>query len=259
MNFSLDALDKELSQQEQTEMVSRALRFGGAIFLQNISQENLEKFLSSFDKIRTALDEEGKYTEEWADIEEKLKTSAKQSAAGDKEAAQKSYMDAWSRINRIVYRSNTEKRPRTKPHSTRSTRSTAPSRTDEDNQSPGQFFASRTLEAADQAYAEKDFVKANILYSLARDIYAAGDSIQTSEDFVQVIQGISHGRRQQALQIKADQYVPDVFAQAQRQETLALNHLNQKEFRRASESFLKAAEIYDQATQAILAKMSEKK
>lgn len=259
VDFSLESLEKDLSAQEQEQLVLRALRFGGAIFLQNTSPENLGKFLSSLDKIKEAVDKKGEYTQDWKEIEAKLKTSVEQSTAGDKEAAQRSYMDAWSRINRVVYRLKAESQPHTKPPSSRRDRDTDASRTASIEQNPGQYFAARTLGAADKAYAEKDFVKANILYSLARDIYAAGDTIRTSEDFVQVIRGISDGRRQQAQQFKADQYVPDIFAQAQREETLALNHLNNKDFRRASEKFLKAAEIYDQATQAILAKISEKK
>ena len=258
MSFSIEAFDKDLSPQEQEQIVSSALRFGTAAFLQNVSPEGMEKFLTGFGKIREALDKEGEFTEDWQKIEQKLKAAARLSEEGKKEESKKSYLDAMSQVNRLVYRVNAKNRTWEKPPSSKHSRDSGAVRTLPEDQNPGQFFASRTLEAADQAYAEKDFVRANILYSLARDIYAAGDSIQTSEDFVHVTQGITEGRRKQAQSIKADQYVPDIFAQAQRQETLAMNHLASKEYRRATESFLKAAEIYDQATQTILAKLNER-
>jgi len=258
MSFSIDAFDKDLSPQEQEQIVSRALRFGTAAFLQNVSPEGMEKFLAGFEKIRETLDEKGEFTEDWLAIEKKMKTAARLSEEGNKEESKKYYLDAMSQVNRLVYRVNAKTRSWEKPPSSKRRQDTEAPRKTSEEQNPGQFFATRTMNAADKAYAEKDFVRANILYSLARDIFSAGDHIQSSEDFVNVIRGISHGRRQQALQIKADQYVPDIFAQAQRQETLAMNHLASKEYRRATECFLKAAEIYDQATQAILAKMNER-
>ncbi len=258
LSFSLDNLSKDLSQQEQEQFVSSALRFGAAAFLQNVSPEGMEKFLDSFEKIRATLDEKGEFTEDWTEIEQKLKTASRLSEEGEKEESKKTYLDAMTQVNRLVYRMNAKDRPWEKRETSKRSRDSGAERQAPEEQSPGQFFASRTLQAADAAYAEKDFVRANILYSLARDIYSAGDSIQTSEDFVNVIRGISEGRRQQAQEIKADQYVPEIYAQAQRQEALALDHLAQKEHRKASEYFLKAAEIYDQATQAILAKMNER-